>query len=71
VDSAFLFIETAYPAGSWIIIAVSSEYEMDLIDEVQGELFVLFITCLKIKVQEVADGKSVCPQVAPWRGTVR
>ncbi len=61
VQSAFLFTETADPAGPWVIVTVSSEYEMDLIDEVQRELLVLFITCLTIKPQEVADGKSVCP----------
>ena len=71
VESAFLFRQTAYPAGSWIIIAMSTEYEMNLIYEVQRELFVLFITSLKIQSQEVADCKGICPQVALWLGTVR
>jgi hypothetical protein len=61
VQSAFLIAETADPAGSCVIVTVSSEYEMNLIDKVQRELFVLFVACLTIKPQEVADGKSVSP----------
>jgi hypothetical protein len=61
VHCAFLFIETADPAGSRVIVTVSSEYVMDLIHEAQGEPLVFLITRLTIKFQEVADGKSVGP----------
>jgi hypothetical protein len=61
MQAAFLFTESAYPAGSWVIVTMTSEHEMHLMDEVQCEILVLFIACLKMKSQKVADGKSVRP----------
>jgi hypothetical protein len=61
VYSALFLIESADPAGSWVIVAVMSEYGMDLIDELQGKLLVVLVTRLTIQLQKVADGKSVGP----------
>jgi len=61
VHSTLFLIETADPAGSRVIVAVTSEYGMDLIDELQGEPLEALVTRLTIQLQKVADGKSVGP----------
>jgi hypothetical protein len=58
---ALLLIEAANPAGSWIVITVLTKDVMNLIDESQCETSVFFITRLAIKIQKVANGKSIGP----------
>ncbi len=56
-----LLIKAAYPASSGVVLTVSAEYVMNLINEAQCEILVFFIIRLTIKLQEVAHGKSVGP----------
>jgi hypothetical protein len=61
VPFSLLLIEAADPAGSWVIFTVPAEDIMNLIDEAQREPLVFFVPRLTMKLQEVADGKSVGP----------
>ena len=61
VSPAFLFTETADPAGSRVIRAMAAQRVMNLIDEPQGKLAEFIITCQALEFQKVADRVGVCP----------
>jgi hypothetical protein len=61
VPFALPLIEAADPTGSRVVFPVPAEYVMNLVDQAQCEMLVFFVARLTIKLQEVADGKSVGP----------
>ena len=62
---AFLLAKSAEPSGSRIILTVSTQSAVNLIDKAQGETSILFIPCLSPKSEEVAHRKSIGPKVSP------
>jgi hypothetical protein len=58
---ALLLLETADPAGSRVVSTVSAEEVVNLVDQAQCKIFVFLAPRLPIKLQEVADSKSVGP----------
>jgi hypothetical protein len=66
-----LLIETADPALSPVVVTMTSKNFMDLIDKKECKFFVFFIIRLPIQPQEIANRKSIGPQVSSWRLTRR
>jgi hypothetical protein len=64
MESGFLFIEAADPAGSPVILPVSSERRMYLADELQRHILEAPVTRFLVKTQKVADREGVGPQVS-------
>ena len=64
---AFLLIETADPATARIVLTVSPEGRVDLLDEGGCISKVAFFSCLTVKCQVVANSEGVRPQIAARR----
>jgi len=71
VQFPFLLIEAADPALSPVVVTVPSKNVMDPIDKQECKFFVLFIIRLPIQPQEIANRKSIGPQVSSLRLTRR
>jgi hypothetical protein len=71
VQFPFLLIEAADSALSPIVVTMPSKNLMDLIDKQECKFFVFFIIRLPIQPQEIANRKSIGPQVSSWRLTRR
>jgi hypothetical protein len=65
MQSTLFLIQTADPSGSGVVFTMTPENIVNLIDQAEGEVPVLIIPCLTKELKEVADGKSIGPQVTP------
>jgi hypothetical protein len=61
VLAALLFIETADPAGPWVIFAVAAECVVNLINELQCQILEFLAPDLLIKAEKVADREGIGP----------
>jgi hypothetical protein len=64
MESGFLSIKAADPAGSLVILPVSSERRMYLPDELQRQILEPPVTRFPVKTQKVADCEGIGPQVS-------
>jgi hypothetical protein len=66
MDLTVGFAEPADPAGAWIVTPVPPEVVMDLMDQLQGELFVTLLPGNLSQAKKVAYRESIRPKVTPW-----
>lgn len=60
---AFGFIKAAYPSAPAIVLAVTAEHMVNLVDKVQGVCSVFFIAGPVMQFKIVADGEGIGPQI--------
>ena len=59
-----IVIHAADPALARVVLAVFAKNRVDLVDERQGEVLELLVTCPAEQLEKIADGKGVGPQIA-------
>jgi hypothetical protein len=71
VHLALFLIEAADPAASRVVVSVTTEDAMDLINEPEAEISIDRIAVLAEELEVVADRKGVGPEVAARMGIGR
>ena len=63
---AILCAQSADPATAWIVIPITSEDVVDLINQVQSKFFVALLTGRTCQAKVITHRKSIRPQIASW-----